>query len=43
MQNYLTIGVNNGIKNGIVFSNSDETSLDGAIRSGDLHSYIVRL
>jgi hypothetical protein len=43
LQNYLTVGVSSGIQNGVIFSNSDETSIDGEIRSGDLNSYIVRL
>jgi hypothetical protein len=37
------VGVNLGLQNGLLFSGSDETSLDGEIRSGDLNSYIVRL
>jgi hypothetical protein len=43
MQNYLPIGANMGVQNGLLFSSSDETSLDGEIRSGDLNSYIIRL
>jgi len=43
MQNYLPLGVNLGVQNGLLLSSSDETSLDGEIRSGDLNSYIVRL
>lgn len=29
LQTYLNLGVSNGIQNGLIFSNSDETSLDG--------------
>jgi hypothetical protein len=43
LQNYLPVGVNLGVQNGLLLSGSDETSLDGEIRSGDLNSYIVRL
>ena len=43
MQEYLSVGVSNGIENALIFSTSDETSLDGEIRSGDLNSFILRL
>jgi hypothetical protein len=43
LQNYLLVGASKGIKNAAVFSRSDETSLDGEIRNGDLNSYIIRL
>lgn len=43
MQTHLNLGVSGGIQSGLVFSNSEETSLDGEIRSGDLNSYILRL
>lgn len=43
MQDYLTVGVNGGVKNAVIFSNSEQTSLDGEIRSGDHNSYILRV
>lgn len=43
MQDYLTVGVSGGVKNGVIFSSSEQTSLDGEIRSGDHNSYILRV
>lgn len=43
MQDYLTVGVSGGVKNAVIFSNSEQTSLDGEIRSGDHNSYILRV
>ncbi len=43
LHNYLSIGASKGIRNAGIFSSSDETSLDGEIRNGDLNSYIIRL
>jgi len=39
----LSLGVRDGIVNSLVLSNSDETSIDGEIRSGNLNSYVLRL
>ena len=43
LQDYLTVGVSGGVKNAVIFSNSEQTSLDGEIRSGDHNSYILRV
>jgi len=43
MQVYLNVGVKNGVQNALLFSSSDETSLDGEFRSGNLNSFILRL
>jgi len=43
MQPFLPLGFSKGILNGIYFSNSDETSLSGSLRSGNLNAQIIRL
>lgn len=42
-QDYLVAGVSGGLRNAVVFSSSEQTSLDGEVRSGDHNSYILRV
>ena len=43
LQPYLPLGVSQGVPSSLVFGNSEDTSFDGEIRTGNFNSYILRL